>query len=148
VFAPWRENFSPPTARTVQGDPSRSRESRVSCSHVAVRIELAGQNARPTAINHEGGAGDVAGVVVGGLSNEKGAKALIDAAVKAHGKIDNLVLNAGIVINGTVTDIPLSDWQSRVDTNLTANFLLAKYDLRKLDLLARFAAVCPGIRCE
>jgi NAD(P)-dependent dehydrogenase (short-subunit alcohol dehydrogenase family) len=32
-------------------------------------------------------------VVVGDLSNEKGAKGLIDAAVAAHGKIDNLVLN-------------------------------------------------------
>jgi NAD(P)-dependent dehydrogenase (short-subunit alcohol dehydrogenase family) len=71
-------------------------------------------------------------VVVGDLSNEKGAKALIDAAVAAHGKIDNLVLNAGIVRNGKVTDMPMTDWQDTVDTNLTANFLLAKYGLPEL----------------
>jgi NAD(P)-dependent dehydrogenase (short-subunit alcohol dehydrogenase family) len=71
-------------------------------------------------------------VVVGDLSNEKGAKGLIDAAVAAHGKIDNLVLNAGIVLNGKVTDMPLADWQATVDTNLTANFLLAKYGLPEL----------------
>jgi NAD(P)-dependent dehydrogenase (short-subunit alcohol dehydrogenase family) len=93
------------------------------------KVVIAGRRKEPL----EAVAADTgATVVVGDLSNEKGAKALIDAAVKAYGKIDNLVLNAGIVINGKVTDMPLSDWQSTVDINLTANFLLAKYGLPEL----------------
>jgi NAD(P)-dependent dehydrogenase (short-subunit alcohol dehydrogenase family) len=71
-------------------------------------------------------------VVVGDVSNEAGAKALIDAAIKAHGKIDNLVLNAGIAPNGKVTEMDVAIWQSTIDINLTANFLLAKFALPEL----------------
>ncbi len=71
-------------------------------------------------------------VVVGDIATEAGAKALVDAAIKAHGKINNLVLNAGIVTNGTVTDYPVADWQATIDINLTANFLLAKFALPEL----------------
>lgn len=70
--------------------------------------------------------------VVGDVSTEVGAKALIDAAVAKFGKIDNLVLNAGVVINGKVHEQSLADWQKTIDINLTANFLLAKYGLPEL----------------
>jgi len=71
-------------------------------------------------------------VVVGDVSTEKGAKHLIAEAVKAHGKIDNLVLNAGIVRNGKVADFSLEEWNETMQINLTANFLLSKYGLPEL----------------
>lgn len=71
-------------------------------------------------------------VVVGDISTEAGSKALVDAAVAAHGKIDNLVLNAGVVMNGKVTDFAVADWQQTIDINLTANFLLSKFALPEL----------------
>jgi NAD(P)-dependent dehydrogenase (short-subunit alcohol dehydrogenase family) len=71
-------------------------------------------------------------VVVGDIATEAGAKALIDAAVKAHGKINNLVLNAGVAPNAKITESSFEHWQSTIDINLTANFLLAKYGLPEL----------------
>jgi meso-butanediol dehydrogenase/(S,S)-butanediol dehydrogenase/diacetyl reductase len=71
-------------------------------------------------------------VVVGDIATEAGANALIDAAVKAHGKINNLVLNAGVAPNAKITESSFEHWQSTIDINLTANFLLAKYGLPEL----------------
>jgi len=42
------------------------------------------------------------------------------------------VPNAGIVRNGAVADLSIDDWTSTIDTNLTANFLLAKFALPHL----------------
>lgn len=68
-------------------------------------------------------------VVVGDVATEAGARTLIDTTVAKFGKIDNLVLNAGIVTNGKVADLSIDDWNQTVNINLTANFMLAKFAL-------------------
>lgn len=68
-------------------------------------------------------------VVVGDIATEEGARNLIDVTVAKFGKIDNLVLNAGIVTNGKVADLSIEDWNQTVNINLTANFMLSKFAL-------------------
>lgn len=71
-------------------------------------------------------------VVVGDIATEEGARNLIDVTVAKFGKIDNLVLNAGIVTNGKVADLSIEDWNQTVNINLTANFMLSKFALPHL----------------
>lgn len=71
-------------------------------------------------------------VVVGDLATEVGSQHLIDETIAKFGKIDNLVLNAGIVRNGKVADFSIADWNETVSINLTTNFLLTKFALPHL----------------
>ena len=71
-------------------------------------------------------------VVVGDVATAAGAKHVIDEAVKTFGQLDNLVLNAGIVKNAQVHEMPEEMWRETIDINLTANFLLSKYALPEL----------------
>lgn len=70
--------------------------------------------------------------VAGDLSTEAGSAALIDRTIGAFGRIDNLVLNAGIVHNGRVTEFGLEQWEQTITINLTTNFLLTKLALPHL----------------
>lgn len=71
-------------------------------------------------------------VVIGDIATASGAQALISTTIDSFGKLDNLVLNAGIVRNGKVADLSIEDWNETVNINLTANFLLSKYALPHL----------------
>jgi NAD(P)-dependent dehydrogenase (short-subunit alcohol dehydrogenase family) len=51
---------------------------------------------------------------------------MVDQTVEAFGRLDILVNNAGILILKKVIDTTMEDWQSTLDTNLTAVFLAAK----------------------
>lgn len=68
-------------------------------------------------------------VVVGDIATVEGAQALVSQTMNKFGRIDNLVLNAGIVRNGKVADLSVEEWTETININLTANFLLSKYAL-------------------
>ncbi len=60
------------------------------------------------------------------LSRMEKASDLIDAAVKAFGKVDILVNNAGIQYVSPVEEFPLEQWQKVIDINLSSPFALIK----------------------
>jgi NAD(P)-dependent dehydrogenase (short-subunit alcohol dehydrogenase family) len=70
--------------------------------------------------------------VVGDLSTEEGAATLVARTIGRFGRLDNLVLNAGIVHNGRVTDFGLAEWDQTIQINLTTNFVLSKLALPHL----------------
>lgn len=50
----------------------------------------------------------------------------VDKAVKAFGRLDGLVSNAGIMKRKPIGRLSLADWQRVIDVNLTAAFLFAR----------------------
>src|SRR5215203_1633962 len=54
--------------------------------------------------------------------NQKGAADLVAEAVKAAGRVDVLVNNAGIIRRAPAVDHPESDWNLAIQINLTAPF--------------------------
>ncbi|MBM7169624.1 SDR family oxidoreductase [Streptomyces sp. G44] len=65
---------------------------------------------------------------------------LVDAAVAAYGRVDGLVLNAGVGRSGAVGDLSDEDWETVLRTNLTGPFLLMRAALPHL-LAARGSVV-------
>ncbi|MFF6777099.1 SDR family NAD(P)-dependent oxidoreductase [Streptomyces sp. NPDC012637] len=65
---------------------------------------------------------------------------LVDAAIGAYGRLDGLVLNAGIGRGGGVGEVTLEDWDAVMRTNLTGPFHLLRAALPHL-LEARGAVV-------
>jgi 3-oxoacyl-[acyl-carrier protein] reductase len=66
--------------------------------------------------------------------------AAIDGIVKEHGKLDVLVNNAGIAVDGLVMRISEADWQRQMDVNLKGAFLLTKAACRPM-MKARGGAI-------
>jgi NAD(P)-dependent dehydrogenase (short-subunit alcohol dehydrogenase family) len=54
---------------------------------------------------------------------------LIETAVDAYGNPDILVINAGILGLGSITEVSMDDWQNTLDTNLNAVFYLLRLGL-------------------
>ncbi|MFE1311029.1 SDR family NAD(P)-dependent oxidoreductase [Streptomyces sp. NPDC058755] len=54
------------------------------------------------------------------------AESLVQAALAAYGRLDGLVLNAGIGRGGAVGDLSLADWDEVMRTNVTGPLLLLR----------------------
>jgi 2-deoxy-D-gluconate 3-dehydrogenase len=60
------------------------------------------------------------------VANEAACRGLAEKAVAHFGRIDILVNNAGITVRKQPEDLSLAEWQSVIDTNLTAAFLCSQ----------------------
>jgi len=65
--------------------------------------------------------------VAADLSTRAGCKALVDAALKAHGGVHVLVNNAGYQHVSPIEDFPEDQWDRMIALMLTAPFLLTRY---------------------
>jgi meso-butanediol dehydrogenase / (S,S)-butanediol dehydrogenase / diacetyl reductase len=70
--------------------------------------------------------------VVADCRRAEAAAAAVAAALERFGRLDALVISAGISNPGTVTEQTVEGWQSVIDTNLTAAFLVARAALPHL----------------
>jgi NAD(P)-dependent dehydrogenase (short-subunit alcohol dehydrogenase family) len=73
-------------------------------------------------------AGGEATAVVADLARPESAAAVVDAAVRAHGRLDVVFNNAGVgtmVVGGTVESIPLEKWDLALDVNVRAIYLVS-----------------------
>jgi citronellol/citronellal dehydrogenase len=71
-------------------------------------------------------AGAQASFMVCDIRQEDTVKACIAEIIKAHGRIDGLVNNAGGQYIATLEKISAKGWQAVIDTNLTGGFLVAR----------------------
>lgn len=75
-------------------------------------------------------AGGAAVAIAGDIRDEALARSLVEVAVDRFGGLDIAFNNAGTTGPATpVADIATQSWQATLDTNLTASFLGAKYQL-------------------
>ncbi|MEM7289490.1 MAG: SDR family oxidoreductase [Pseudomonadota bacterium] len=57
---------------------------------------------------------------------------VIETIVETHGRLDGLINNAGLMLEGTVLETSDTDWANTLQVNLTAPFLLIKHALPHL----------------
>ena len=64
-------------------------------------------------------AGGRAVVLEADVTDKSAAESAVQSAVKALGRLDVVVNNAGVMLLGPVVDAPLEEWQRMVDLNLS-----------------------------
>ncbi|GAA1418219.1 SDR family oxidoreductase [Streptomyces thermospinosisporus] len=74
------------------------------------------------------------------VRDPEAAEGLVEAALAAYGRLDGVVLNAGIGRGGAVGDLSLEDWDEVMRTNVTGPLLLLRAAIPHL-LRARGAVV-------
>jgi 3-oxoacyl-[acyl-carrier protein] reductase len=109
---------------------------------IAVRLASGGANvvvnyvanaeAANTAAEQIRGLGVQAEVVQADVAQSADVERLVQAALKAFGRIDVLVNNAGIVRDTLLMRMSEDDWDTVIDTNLKSAFLLSKAVLRSM----------------
>lgn len=71
-------------------------------------------------------------VLPGDVRSQTHCIALVDAAIETCGRLDGLVLNAGVTLPGRVDQTSPEQWRLVLDTNLTGPFLLCRAALGHL----------------
>lgn len=68
-----------------------------------------------SAIADGGGRGDA---VAADVTDQAEAMGLVDGVVARHGRLDIVINNAGVMLNGPVEGAPLDEWERMVDLNV------------------------------
>jgi NAD(P)-dependent dehydrogenase (short-subunit alcohol dehydrogenase family) len=96
---------------------------------VVVDMDKSRADAVAAAIKAKGGQ---AIAVVADVSSEDSVKAMIDAAVKAFGKVDIMISNVAISDNKHILDITKAEWDKVMAVTLGAPFLCGKYAAKQM----------------
>jgi NAD(P)-dependent dehydrogenase (short-subunit alcohol dehydrogenase family) len=98
----------------------------------AIVDKLAAEGASVVVADLDGEKGEAAAAAVGGqairtdISDPAQVKALVDAVVAEHGKLDVLVNNASIVPFTPWDDIDFAEWRRIMSVNLDGTFLMCR----------------------
>ena len=67
------------------------------------------------------------------VTDEDATEDAFGAWMSSYGRIDNVVVNAGILYLGPAVDTSLADWQRVIDVNLTGAFVTARAAARHME---------------
>jgi len=82
--------------------------------------------------------------VPGDVSQEKDARGCVDAAIKAYGKLDVLINNAGVLLVNAETDaMPIDKFDEHIRCNVRSAFLMTRFALPHLRK-TRGNVICAG----
>ncbi len=112
------------------GEALARRLAMEGCDVLLADINLDKARTAADAIERE--TGRRTGATQTNVGNEADVSAMVDEAVRAFGKLDILVANAGIVRAHDITEMPLAEWQTVLDINLTGYFLCAQAAARAM----------------
>lgn len=70
--------------------------------------------------------------IVADLNDPESVGGLMAEVMRRFGRLDGLVLNAGVVAAAPIASMSIDEWQSQISTNLTAPFLLIQAALSAL----------------
>lgn len=76
--------------------------------------------------------GGEASLFKGDIGTDSTVKELVSYTIDTYGRVDILVNNAGITRDKFLINMKLDEWNSVINTNLTAPFLTSKYVLRPM----------------
>ncbi|ODP34746.1 short-chain dehydrogenase [Pandoraea sp. ISTKB] len=82
--------------------------------------------------------------LVADVAQEASAAVAVDVALSHFGRLDILVNNAGIIINKTVSDMSLDDWNRVMAVNATGAFLFSREAMRPMTTAGTGAIVNVG----
>ncbi|WP_054308869.1 SDR family oxidoreductase [Mesorhizobium sp. 1M-11] len=74
------------------------------------------------------------------VTDHDAVRNLVTQTVDRHGRLDGLVLNAGIILSASIDELPIADWERQIAVNLTAPFVMTQVALPHL-LASRGAVV-------
>lgn len=87
-------------------------------------------------------AGSMRALTIGGdVSREDDIARAFESTSEALGRVDGVVANAGIELNGHIADLDLSTWKKVIDTNLTGTFLTVQAAARQMRIDGRGGAI-------
>lgn len=66
------------------------------------------------------------------VRDEEGVAGTMASVIEHFGRLDVLVNNAGMVLGGSILEMPRVDWDAVIATNLTGSFLCAKHAARAM----------------
>ncbi|MDJ0612263.1 MAG: SDR family NAD(P)-dependent oxidoreductase [Rhizobiaceae bacterium] len=89
-------------------------------------------NEGATVITAQRGADVVFETVKADFLKPDAPQTVIETVVELHGRLDVLVNNAGLMLEGTALEMSEADWSKTLQVNLTAPFLLTKHALPHL----------------
>ncbi|MCP5180096.1 MAG: glucose 1-dehydrogenase [Pseudomonadales bacterium] len=96
---------------------------------VVTDVDLAGAENTAAAIRDAGGQ---ALALHQDVTSESRWQEVIAETVKAYGRLDVLVNNAGIAVLKPIANLSLADWNRQIDVNLTSVFLGCKYAMAQM----------------
>ena len=76
------------------------------------------------------------------VTNEEAVKSAVQSCVDKFGRLDYVIHMAGMVGKGRLDEMPLEDWNTVVETNLTSAFLLLKHAYKHITKPGGVAVLC------
>jgi len=102
--------------------------ARVGCSVALADLDAAGLDDVASAIVEAGGPDPIA--ISGDQSDSDIVRRTVRSTVTHFGGLDGEVLNAGVGVTGSLTELTDAQWRSALDINLTSAFFLTRESMR------------------
>lgn len=101
---------------------------------VGAKVIIGGRDKRrgEALVEKLNGNGRAALFVPGDISKPQTNRKLVEAAVSQFGRLDILVLSAGRLGIGKITEVSEEDWKRTIDVNLNSVFYLLKYAIPEM----------------